>query len=219
MKKILITICACMDVISIAHADTETINWYVDNSIYDTTTCQTGGDIILPTPPTKRGYTFHGWISGIYDMSTLNTSVNGSAYYAHTASNICWARLTGTATQQACTLSDYSDLALREWKTQFGYGMVRGESVCSATPGETIGEKGEPDLSKPSNGGKYCWCHVTGFIPTGGTAIRKPTVSNWVFYDMYSSISQCTSNCSIYCGNQARYYPNFRASLYGSYAD
>lgn len=45
----------------ITHADTETINWYVDGSTYATTTCQTGGDIILPTTPTKYGYTFQGW--------------------------------------------------------------------------------------------------------------------------------------------------------------
>ena len=45
----------------ITHADTETINWYVDGSTYATTTCQTGGDIILPTAPTKYGYTFKGW--------------------------------------------------------------------------------------------------------------------------------------------------------------
>ena len=32
-----------------------------DGSVYDTTTCNIGGDIELPTPPTKRGYTFQGW--------------------------------------------------------------------------------------------------------------------------------------------------------------
>ena len=45
----------------IARADTEIINWYVDGNSYATTTCQTGDDIILPTIPTKYGYTFQGW--------------------------------------------------------------------------------------------------------------------------------------------------------------
>lgn len=48
---------------SAAHADTETINWYMDNNIYATTTCESGGDITLPTAPTKYGYTFQGWSS------------------------------------------------------------------------------------------------------------------------------------------------------------
>ena len=33
----------------------------VGDSVYDTTTCTVGDDLILPTPPTKRGYTFQGW--------------------------------------------------------------------------------------------------------------------------------------------------------------
>lgn len=44
-----------------AYANTETINWYVDGETYDTTTCQSGDDIELPTTPTKLGYTFVGW--------------------------------------------------------------------------------------------------------------------------------------------------------------
>ena len=46
----------------VVNADTETINWYIDDdTTYATTTCQTGGDITLPNTPTKRGYTFQGW--------------------------------------------------------------------------------------------------------------------------------------------------------------
>ena len=61
MKRVLIllSILFC----GIAYAATETINWYMDGQTYATTTCQTGGDIILPTTPTKRGYTFKGWIN------------------------------------------------------------------------------------------------------------------------------------------------------------
>ena len=46
---------------SAAHAETETINWYMDDNVYATTTCESGGDITLPTAPTKYGYTFQGW--------------------------------------------------------------------------------------------------------------------------------------------------------------
>ncbi len=44
-----------------SHAQTETINWYVDGNVYTTTTSESGADIILPATPTKRGYTFQGW--------------------------------------------------------------------------------------------------------------------------------------------------------------
>ena len=47
---------------SVSHAQTETINWYnEDGTLYTTTTCESGGDIVLPTAPTKFGYTFTGW--------------------------------------------------------------------------------------------------------------------------------------------------------------
>lgn len=59
MKKIII-LCAALFSIN-AIAETMNVNWYVDDSIYDTSTCTVGGDIILPTAPTKRGYTFLGW--------------------------------------------------------------------------------------------------------------------------------------------------------------
>ncbi|MBQ0013361.1 MAG: InlB B-repeat-containing protein [Proteobacteria bacterium] len=44
-------------------AETININWINDGETYAQTTCEIGGDLILPSPPTKRGYTFKGWIS------------------------------------------------------------------------------------------------------------------------------------------------------------
>lgn len=74
------------------YAATETINWYAeDGTLYDTTTCQTGGDITLPTTPTKYGYTFQGWKGIFYrgefqsvyavpqDASLYQTDVYGSS--------------------------------------------------------------------------------------------------------------------------------------------
>lgn len=60
MQKILISICSVVVACNV-YANTETIQWYVDGNLYDTTTCESDGDIILPTAPTKRGYTFLGW--------------------------------------------------------------------------------------------------------------------------------------------------------------
>ncbi len=61
MKKILITL--LMLFCGTVFAQTETLNWYMDGNIYTTTQCESGTDILLPTTPTKRGYTFKGWAS------------------------------------------------------------------------------------------------------------------------------------------------------------
>ena len=65
LKKILICL-LCMFICVLGKAATETINWYVDGNTYATTTCQTGGDITLPTAPTKYGYTFQGWAGYVF---------------------------------------------------------------------------------------------------------------------------------------------------------
>lgn len=60
MKRIalfIITLFVCV----ICRADTFTQYWYVEDNTPIQTTCTTGGDIILPTPPTKYGYDFIGW--------------------------------------------------------------------------------------------------------------------------------------------------------------
>ena len=46
---------------TISHAETFNQYWYVENNTPIQTTCETGGDIILPTAPTKYGYDFIGW--------------------------------------------------------------------------------------------------------------------------------------------------------------
>jgi len=46
----------------VAAAETINITWYnEDSTTYDTTTCNVGDTLVLPTAPTKRGYTFLGW--------------------------------------------------------------------------------------------------------------------------------------------------------------
>ncbi len=59
MKRIILILVAFTTIN--AHSQTETLNWYIDGQTYATTTCESGGDVLLPTSPTKRGYTFMGW--------------------------------------------------------------------------------------------------------------------------------------------------------------
>lgn len=100
-----------------AHADTETVNWYKDGQTYAQTTCTVGGDITLPTAPTKRGYNFTGWTVALYDFSTLDYTVNGDSF----ASN---------RTQKT-------------WVVSFIYGTIQGRSLCSISLGGIPNEVAE----------------------------------------------------------------------------
>ena len=65
-------------------ADTETLNWIVDGQTYTTTTCESGGDIILPTPPSKPGYVFRGWkniFTPIEYLQSTGTQYIDTRYY------------------------------------------------------------------------------------------------------------------------------------------
>ena len=60
MKKILlfiITLFVCV----VCYGATFNQFWYIEDNTPIQTSCTTGGDIILPTPPTKYGYDFIGW--------------------------------------------------------------------------------------------------------------------------------------------------------------
>lgn len=201
MKKftILLLLLFC----GLARADTETINWYVGTTLYDTTSCQTGGDINLPTAPTKRGYTFNGWTSGIYDMSTLNTATNGTTCYARNDGNSCVYLDTRTGmTQYAsinCTNDNLLDLVSWRWKVVFSYGTVYGKSMCSNT-------SGVPGIGNPATtSGNYCWCRITGFIPSDSDILYEPAVSAWAFSGYYGQkYTSCSTVCSRYCGDFVR---------------
>ena len=215
MKKIPFLICtACVCAGGAAFGATETVNWYVDRALYNTTTCQSGGDIVLPTAPTKTGYTFGGWQYGQYDLSTLNTATNGDLYYAITDSGDCRYRDASMSSSVIlnCSDSNYSDLTAGKWKTKFSYGTVYGISKCSASGG-TYATSGNPVSADGAN----CWCKSTGFVPSGEDMLYE-AVSLWVFNYSYSSTSDCASDCAYYCGLSVQDNSAFRAGLFGSVA-
>lgn len=57
MKRIFAILMLFIGTAAVAH----TINWYVDENIFHTTTCESGEDITPPTAPEKYGYTFKEW--------------------------------------------------------------------------------------------------------------------------------------------------------------
>ena len=61
MKKFLLFLCGIF-LCAVCNSETLDISWYVGDNLYTTTQCNSGGDLILPTPPTsKPGYNFVGW--------------------------------------------------------------------------------------------------------------------------------------------------------------
>lgn len=185
MKKILAVLSLIFSTVS--YADTETIKWYVDGSVYNTTTCQSGGNVTLPTQPSKPGYTFLGWIVALHDFSTLDSDVEGTNH-THNASAYTWA-------------------------TTFPYGIVSGIALCSITGG-SYPVAGTPDESTGS--GQYCWCKATAYTPSSSNIAYENTSSSaWVFLDTYSWVSDCARNCAGYCGNNVRYYAAFRRAMFG----
>ncbi len=69
MKKFIIFCTFLFCTAAIAH----TINWYVDGSLYHTTTCNSGDSVTPPTPPTKYGYTFREW-EGYTQLEYIETT-------------------------------------------------------------------------------------------------------------------------------------------------
>ena len=71
MKKLLVGLCAVfICTIAIAH----NINWHVGNQIIQTTTCEIGENVIVPTAPEKYGYTFKEWkvSENLFDITALS---------------------------------------------------------------------------------------------------------------------------------------------------
>lgn len=73
MKRLLCFLFMIFAYVNIVHADTININWANNNQLYTTTTCEIGGDVVLPAAPTKRGYTFKGWEKNSFNRGTYTS--------------------------------------------------------------------------------------------------------------------------------------------------
>lgn len=161
---ILLSIFTC----AIATAATETTEWWVNGSVYATTSCETGGDISTPPQnPTKKGYTFQGWETAVYDMSTLDATINGSTY-------------------------GYN-VSTKKWNATFSYGIVYGESLCSSTPSDVYAQYGELEITTDSC--QYCYCRATEFKPNETVKIYEIVDSPWVVVNPCSGGNNCPQHC------------------------
>ena len=67
--------------------------------------------------------------------------------------------------------------------------------------------------------GRYCYCQMDGFTPTGGTK-EIVTSAPWVFDADHGSADECASNCASFCADVLQYDEvdnrAFRAVVYGA---
>ena len=172
---------------AIATAATETTEWWVDGEVYATTSCETGGDISTPPQnPTKKGYTFQGWETAVYDMSTLDATINGTDFTFNSNTH--------------------------KWRIKFSYGYVYGESLCSSISGDQW-YPGLQELDTSSSGG-HCWCRVTEFFPTGSAKVYEVSSPHWVY--LRNDGSGCNGYCTDHCSDYPRNRQSLRESLYGT---
>ena len=61
-------------------AENVSIDWMIDDNVYTSTTCNMGGDLILPQTPSKPGYVFRGWRIGYVPVEYLEFPAAASVY-------------------------------------------------------------------------------------------------------------------------------------------
>ena len=64
-----------INIINICHGDTITLNWKnEDGTTNQSTTCESGGNLVLPNTPTKQGYDFVGWWANYVPIEYLKNT-------------------------------------------------------------------------------------------------------------------------------------------------
>jgi len=133
--------------------------------------------------PTKTGYTFNGWRLTYWQcyIPEIDTSKSGSSR--------------GYINNNGGTYFSAEEFGLTQLGTfavRFSYGQVNGRSKCSSL--STGDNPGDDD-------GDYCWCKVTGVIPTDGEQCDVDYFP-WLVYGHTGG--SCTSNCADFCAQALR---------------
>ena len=64
-----------INIINVCHGDTITLNWKnEDGTTNQSTTCESGGNLVLPNTPTKPGYDFVGWWANYVPIEYLKNT-------------------------------------------------------------------------------------------------------------------------------------------------
>ncbi len=94
-------------------------------------------------------------------------------------------------------------------------GTMTQEQALAAVYGSC-----ESDAIKPGNtfssssGGQYCWCKMSSYTPSGGSACNVASPS-WVFRRDYGSASSCALECARNCAGGIVDNTGFRRAVFG----
>ena len=220
-------------------ANTINLDWYDGNTKLTvgstSATCTYDDGITLPSTPTvPTGYTFGGWkvraAAATFDLSTLASSIstNGIWYASHGATNYCYYYNdnTGDEVDDDCSDSHTSPLSAKEWATNFSYGTVKGQAICSTQHPTTPWYQNNNTFTSDhfattltdqtgEQGAQYCWCKPTGFDVENDGTYTPVASSSWVFRRDLDLADDCADLCADYCAYYVAVYGDFRRAVFG----
>ena len=151
------------------------------------------------------------------------SAVNGLTYNSSDSSTYGYNSNNGTNTHNTST---YGLTSTGTWAVKdTNNGVIRGIASCNSTGSNTYDTmlaalmpgiimtseqfnalygSCSSDAIKPSNtfstssSGQYCWCKMTSYTPSGGSACNIASPS-WVFFDDFGSASVCADYCASSC--------------------
>ena len=189
--------------------NTISVNWYDGEDELTGAnvagSCTYGSTFNVPTPTSRTGYVFTGWkvmVPQTIDLTTVVPSgsatgygydIGGGSYYISNSCNVTAEEIT----------------TFGKWAMCFDSGSAIGESLCSSSTG-TYGRIGTPN---ESSSGNECWCKITAFKPTSGTATAA-TTSYWVYLGNIAGdpYYDCDFDCE---GNCFMSGPGYKNALFG----
>ena len=166
--------------ISTANAESINITWHnADGTTYDTTTCDAGDTLVLPTAPTKRGYTFLGWATyiPIEYLESTGTQYIDTGIIAKSGLNTK-IKLSITDNSQGCALGTYTG---GQFHPTFWYRGNWDSVVGNDQSGGTVISDYEyiTEFKSDANGFSF---YVNGELKNYGTATHAANGKLWMFY-------------------------------------
>ena len=209
--------------------NTIALHWYNGDTEITSgvqTSCVYDGALTPPTTiPTKTGYTFKGWRVKQADTSCFasqvcsltGSAVNGLTYdgdssaYGYNSNN-------GQFSENA---SIYGLTSTGTWAVKdTSGGIIKGIASCNSTNGGGVYDSCESNAIKPGNtfsnssSGQYCWCKMSSYTPSGGSACNVASPS-WVFISDNGSASDCADYCADDCTAFVVDYADLRRAVFG----
>ena len=114
------------------------VTWYNGDTEYDSNQCTYGGELDVPTAPTKTGYTFKGWRVKQADTSCFasqvcsltGSGVNGLTYNTNDSTAFGQYSLDGQRKKNESTYG----LTAGGWALKYtNGGIIKGTSSCNST--------------------------------------------------------------------------------------